>query len=138
MPSDKPVSLPNFTGLFLTFPPTTPANQLATRGLPRQPSRELNFGPLSPLSCDGADDFDNSASNSAKPVSVRRSTRQAADEKILDDINGPGAWTKDVSTYLYDVFAKSPFKTKIVEGFLAIEAAMGYPTGKVSISTILV
>jgi hypothetical protein len=68
---------------------------------------------------------------------VRRSTRQTVDEKILGDLTGPGVWTKDASVYLDEVFARSPFRANIVGGFLAIEAAMGYPTGKVSNPVIL-
>jgi hypothetical protein len=82
---------------------------------------------LSPLSSLDGGEFP--GTQAAKPVSVRRSARQVPTEKENEVI---GAWTKDAAAYLNDVFKKNPFGSNIVTGFLAMEALMGYPTGKVS------
>ena len=48
-------------------------------------------------------------------------------------------WIHDAAAFLEEVFIKSPFCDKVVEGFKSFEAALGYPSSKVSrISTNLI
>lgn len=94
---------------------------------PSKPSETTSDRPLSPLS-DAS--FNGQASSTAKPAKLaRRSTRQIPEEKGHSGAHG--SWTTDAAAYLREVFAKNPFKEQITNGFLEMEAAIRYPTGKV-------